>query len=201
MNPSKFRSFCLTFIIALAMAAASLTWLGVGPALAQGNPVNAALTTVARVAPPHNPQRDPLLMYWPIYLTDPVIFMSPEQEAEVFDRNGNPLGMGTFEAETRGPEPAIIGSLSLALPDGTFVETTFDQIGETMFDARHNPIGVIIRGQGTKSSHGQVINFEATHIVQYLPNGECCLVEILANELNTSGGVRFEAAGALRFEH
>ena len=199
MNFSKFRSFCFTFIIGLAMAAGSLVWLGISPAMAQDNPVQAPPMPQANIPDP-NPKADPLLLSYQIYFTDPyVIYTSPEQQAEVFDRNGNPLGMGTFKADARDPEPALIGSLSLSLPASTDFELTAERVEATLYDARQNPIGIVLRDQGTKTSHGQVSYFEATHIVQYLPNGQCCVVDVLADALDASGGLRLVVDGSLRF--
>jgi hypothetical protein len=201
MQRSKLGAICLATMVGLAMIVVSLALLGVSPAQAQGIPANASPTTAANVTKP-NPERDPTRISYQIWLTDPLYFSftSPEQEAEVFDRNGNQLGMGTFKAETRDDEPALIGSLSLSLPASASFELTIDQTEEILFDAEQNPVGVVLRGQGTKTRNGHVTNFEATHIVQYLPNGQCCLVEIFADALNSSGGMRFQVDGSLRFE-
>jgi hypothetical protein len=120
------------------------------------------------------------------------------QSVDVSDDIGANLGSGKFRVNvSNNRNGRTNGKAKLQLDEAT-VELEITAVDAILYES-DIPIGVALRGRGTRLSEGQTVVFEATHVVQQGPNGECCLVQILGEEVHPSGGVRFEARGKLEF--
>jgi hypothetical protein len=120
------------------------------------------------------------------------------QSVDVRDDVGTNLGSGKFRVNvSNNRNDRTNGKAKLQLDEFT-VELEITSVGAILYE-NDIPVGVVLSGRGTKFSEGQTVAFEVTHVVQQGPNGECCLVEILGEEVHASGGVRFEVEGKLEF--
>jgi hypothetical protein len=118
---------------------------------------------------------------------------------EVRSGAGDIIGNGTFWANGSNNRTGRTNGKAVLQLDEFTEEIEFTAVDDIIVDGEGNPVGAILRGRGRKISDGQVIGHEVTHVVQFLPDGECCLVEILGAEVHNSCGVRFEAEGTLKF--
>lgn len=181
MYVTKKGSISLVGIFGIGMLTLLLCLLGNAPVQAASEDAVTEQETISSADPQQPPK-----VYYTFYLTDPYWY----------DLNWHLIDGGLVEAEAQSDETGRVSgqaSLQLATP----YRLEFAQVETILRDANQTPIGVRINGRGA-TANGRAFSFIYT--TQRSSDGRCCVVEIWAPELHASGGVRFEAAGELRFE-
>ena len=153
---------------------------------------SSALAADATAMVQQNPNDTPQSFLYRLPLTDPLTIQ---------DNFGNLLGTGVVQGQVEGrendsAEGQILISSLFGLP---MLQLVFAHVDEILVDANQHPVGAVLSGRGTKNDNGHDESFDFALLVHYLPDGDCCSVQILAPEIHESGGIRFEGPGDLRF--